>query len=60
MKKDSLISKIIIVLFASLLVAFVTMNVISVKIVKGEVLNQIKRDHVELVEVYAQMLEDRA
>lgn len=60
MKKDSLITKIIIVLFASLLVAFVTMNVISVKIVKGEVLNQIKRDHVELVEVYAQMLEDRS
>ena len=58
--EESLITKIIIVLFASLLVAFVTMNVISVKIVKGEVLNQIKRDHVELVEVYAQMLEDRS
>lgn len=60
MKKDSLITKIIMVLFASLLITFVTINVISVKIVEGEVLNQIKTDHAELVEVYAQMLEERA
>ena len=59
MKKDSLITKIIMVLFASLLITFVTINVISVKIVEGEVLNQIKTDHAELVEVYAQLLQER-
>ena len=60
MKKDSLITKIIMILLGSLLITFITINVISVKIVEGEVLNQIKADHAELVELYAQMLEERA
>ena len=59
MKKDSLITKIIMILLGSLLITFITINVISVKIVEGEVLNQIKADHAELVEVYAQMLVER-
>ena len=60
MKKKGLITKIIIVLFVSLLITFVTVNIISVEITKGEVLNQIKIDNAELVEVYAKMLEDRS
>ena len=44
LKKDSLITKIIMVLLASLLITFITINVFSVKIVQNEVLNQIKKD----------------
>ena len=39
LKKDSLITKIIMVLLASLLITFITINVFSVKIVQNEVLN---------------------
>lgn len=58
-EKDSLITKIIIVLLASLLITFITINVISVKIVEDEVLNQIKTDNEEHVKVYAQLLQER-
>lgn len=55
-KKDSLIVKMATVLLLVLLSAFGVINYISVKIVKDEVLNQMKTDNAKLVDTYAELL----
>ena len=57
MKKKSLIVQIIAVVFASLLVAFVIMNVISVKIVKQELSRQISADNAKITELYSELVQ---
>lgn len=57
MKKNSLIVRIVAIVFALLVVTFVIINVFSVKIVEQEVLNQIQEDNAKLVEVYAQLMQ---
>lgn len=57
MKKKSLIFRIVAIVFALLVVTFVSIGIISVKIVEQEVLNQIKDDNAKLVEVYAELMQ---
>lgn len=57
MKKNSLIVKIIIIVFALLVVTFVSINVFSIKIVEQEVLNRLKDDNLKLAEVYAELMQ---
>lgn len=59
MKKSSLIFRIVIIVFALLVVTFVSIDIFSVKIVEQVVLNQIKNDNTKLVEVYAELLQAR-
>lgn len=55
-KRKSLNVKILLVLFAALLVTFVTLNFVSCKILENEVLEQWKVSNAKLVEVYADLM----
>lgn len=57
MRRNSLIVRIVAIVFALLAVTFVSINIFSVKIVEQEVLNQISSDNVKLVEVYVELMQ---
>lgn len=57
MKRNSLIVRIVAIVFVLLAVTFVSTNFFSVKIVEEEVLNQISADNVKLVEVYVELMQ---
>ncbi len=55
-KRKSLNVKVLLILFAALLVTFVTQNVVSCKILENEVLEQWKTSNAKLVEAYAKVM----
>ncbi len=55
-KRNSLLVKISALVLVVLLIVFVVINLISVQIVKDEVLNQMKKDNTKLVDSYAELM----
>lgn len=58
-KSKSLNVKIVVIVFAALLVTFVTQNFVSCKILEAEVLDQWKSSNAKLVETYAKLMQEK-